>query len=155
MTLRDAGALAVTVMLACSGLVVAHANVTFDFQTGQGRVESSDVENAFGVNHGQLQKRASQVSFSAIETRKIAVLCDSGATLEAVMEQSANVDWVLSPTKGSLDGFVLLGLSNIVIADPPPAAQICNGPGQFGATTGVVRRLYARLGGTTVLLLEN
>ena len=155
MTHRPSGSLALMVLLAFSVVLVAYANVAFDFQTGLGRVDAADLQDAFGLNRGQLQKRASQVSFAAIETRKIAVLCDSGVTREAVMEQSASVESALSPAKGSFDGFDLQGLSNIVIADPPPANQVCNGPGHFGATTEVVRRLYARLGGTNVLLLED
>lgn len=155
MTHRLSVSLALVSVLAFPGSRVGHANATFDFHTGQGRVERSEVQSAFGLNNGQMQKRASQVSFRAVETHKIAVLCDSGATREAVMEQTATADWALSPDKANFDFFQLRGLSDILIADPAPATQICGGPGHFGATTEITRTLSVQLGGTSIVLLED
>ena len=143
------------ILLGYSSSFLADAAVTFDFDTGQGRVERADVQDALDLNHGQMQKRVSQISFSAVETHKIPVLCDRGDTREAVMEQSASVDWALSPDKGSFDFFDLRGLRDIVIADPASADIICGGPGHFGVTTQVIRKLSVHLGGTSVLLLED
>ena len=126
----------------------------FDFDSGVGRVERSEVQDAFDLNNGQMQKRAAQISFSAVETHKIAIICDNGNVGEAVMEQSATVDWALAPEKGSFDFFDLRGLRNIVIADPEPPDQFCAG-GRFGPTTQVIRTLSVHLGGTSKVLLED
>ena len=155
MTKRLSSFLALVIQFGVSASFVADAAVTFDFDSGQGRVERADVQDAFDLNNGQMQKRASQISFSAVETHKIAVLCDSGDTREAVMEQSASVDWVLAPEKGSFDFFDLRGLRNILIADPEPVESICGGPGHLGLTTQVIRKLSVHLGGTSKVLLED
>jgi len=141
-------------MLAWAPLVAADAAVTFDFQTGQGFVERSAAQAAFGLNYGQLQKRADQVVFSSVQTTTLAVNCASGAVREAVSEISATVDFTIVPAKGSLDGFALDGLSGILISDPPPATQICGGPGTIGGQIRVLRLLSARLGGQSAVLLE-
>jgi hypothetical protein len=151
---RFARSLVLVVMLAWAASVAADAAVTFDFQTSRGFVDRSAAQDAFGLNNGQMQKRAAQVVFSAVQRFSIAVNCASGATREAVMEISATVDFTIVPTKGSFDGFALAGLRDILISDPPPAEQICAGPGSLGGQIAVVRRLSASLGGQSVVLLE-
>ena len=128
--------------------------MTFDFQTNSGFVDRSEAQSAFGLNHGQMQKRASQVIFSAVETVTLTVNCASGATKQAESEISGTVDFTLVPTKGSFNGFALAGLRDILISDPPPADVICGGPGILGGQIAVVRRLSASLGGQSVVLLE-
>ena len=151
---RVAGALVLAVMLAWATSIAARADVTFDFQTGVGFVDRSSAQAAFGLNNGQLQKRAAQAVFSAVQTSTLAVNCASGATRQAVMEISASVDFTIVPTKGSFDGFALTGLHDILISDPPPANVICGGPGTLGGQIAVVRRLSASLGGQGAVLLE-
>ena len=146
--------LALVAVLTWAIAVAADAAVTFDFQTGQGFVERSAAQAAFGLNNGQMQKRADQVVFSAVQTTTLAVNCASGAVGEAVSEMSANVDFTIVPAKGSFDGFALEGLSNILISDPLPPAQICGGPGTIGGQIRVLRRLSASLGGQIAVLLE-
>jgi hypothetical protein len=141
-------------MLAWATSIAAQADVTFDFQTGLGFVDRSAAQTAFGLNNGQLQKRAAQAVFSAVQTTTLAVNCASGATRQAVMEISATVDFTIVPTKGSFDGFALAGFQDILISDPPPASVICGGPGTLGGQISVVRRLSASLGGQSALLLE-
>ena len=151
---RSARPLLLVVMLAWAPSVAADAAVTFDFQTSRGFVDRSAVQTAFGLNNGQMQKRAAQVVFSAVQTYTSAVNCASGAVREAVMEISATVDFTIVPTKGPFEGFALEGLHDILIADPPPAEVICGGPGTLGGQIGVVRRLSASLGAQSVVLLE-
>jgi len=141
-------------MLACATSVGADAVVTFDFQTGLGFVDRSTAQSAFGLNAGQLQKRAAQATFSMVQTTTIAVNCASGATGQAVGETIATVDFTVVPTKGSFDGFALTGLRDVLIADPLSAEVICRGPGAYGAQISVVGRLSGNLGGQTALLLE-
>ena len=141
-------------MLAWAPSVAADAAATFDFQTSSGFVDRSEVQTAFGLNNGQMQKRASQVVFSAVQTVTLAVNCAIGPARQAVMEISGTVDFTLVPTKGPFEGFALAGLDDILIADPPPAEQICGGSGSLGGQIGVVRRLSASLGGQSVVLIE-
>ena len=152
---RFARPLVLVAILAWATSTAADAAVTFNFQTNSGFVARSEAESAFGLNHGQMQKRASQVIFSAVETVTIAVNCASGATEQAESEISGTVDFTLVPTKGSFDGFALAGLRDILISDPPPADVICRGPGSLGAQIAVVRRLSASLGGQGIVLLED
>jgi hypothetical protein len=142
------------VMLAWATSVAADADVTFDFQTNRGFVDRSAVQIVFGLNNGQMQKRAAQVVFSAVETHTVAVNCASGAVRESVMEISTTVDFTLVPTKGSFEGFALEGVRDILIADPPPAEVICGGPGSLGTQVAVVWRLRVSLGGQSEVLLE-
>jgi hypothetical protein len=151
---RFASRLVLVVMLAWAASVAADAAVTFDFQTSRGFVDRSEVQTAFGLNNGQMQKRAAQVVFSAVQTYTLAVNCSTGPAREAVMEISATVDFTIVPTKGPFEGFVLEGPRDILIADPPPAEEICGGPGILGGQIGVVRRLSASLGAQSVVLLE-
>jgi hypothetical protein len=151
---RFARPLVLVVMLAWATTAAADAAATFDFQTSSGFVDRSEAQTAFGLNNGQMQKRASQVVFTTVETYTFAVNCASGATRQAVSETSGTVDFTIVPTKGSFDGFALAGLRDILISDPLPAEQICGGPGSLGGQIGVVRRLSASLGGQSVVLLE-
>lgn len=141
-------------MLAWATSVAADAPVTFNFQTGVGFVDRSEAQAAFGLNYGQLQKRAEQAVFSMVQTTTVAVICAIGPPKQAESEISATVDFTIVPAKGSIDGFALTGLRDILIADPPPATQICGGAGTFGAQISVVRRLSGNLGGQTAVLLE-
>jgi hypothetical protein len=140
-------------MLVGATSVAADAAVDFDFQTGLGFVDRSETQAAFGLNTGQMQKRAAQVVFSMVQTTTITVNCASGATREARTEITANVDFSIVPTKGSFDGFALTGLRDILISDPGSVAQICGGPGTLGGQS-VVNRLSASLGGQSAVLLE-
>lgn len=151
---RFASRLVLVVMLAWAASVRADAAATFDFDTNSGFVDRSEVQTAFGLNNGQMQKRASQVVFSAVETHIVAVNCASGAVEESVMEIIATVDFTIVPTKGPFDGFALAGVRDILIADPPPVEDICGGPGSLGAPIGVVWSLRASLGGQSVVLLD-
>jgi hypothetical protein len=151
---RFARPLVLVVMLAWATSVAADVAATFDFQTGRGFVDRSAVQSAFGLNNGQMQKRAAQVVFSAVQTSTLAVNCASGAVREAVMEISATVDFTIVPRKGPFDGFALEGLHDILVSDPPPAEVICGGPGSLGGQIGVVRRLSVSLGGQSAVLLE-
>ena len=146
--------LVLVVMLTWATSIAVEAVVAFDFQNNLGFVDRAAIQAAFGLNNGQMQKRAGQVVFSAVQTSTFAVNCASGAVLEAVSEISGTVDVTLVPTKGSFDGFALSGLHDVLISDPPPAEEICGGPGSRGAQTGVVRRLSASLGGQSVVLIE-
>jgi hypothetical protein len=141
-------------MLAWAASAAADAAVTFDFQTSNGFVDRSEAQTAFGLNNGQMQKRASQVVFSAVETVTLAVNCASGVVRQAVSEISGTVDFTIVPSKGSFDGFALAGLRDVLISDPPPADVICGGPGSLGGQIAAVRRLSASLGGQSVVLLE-
>jgi hypothetical protein len=152
---RFARPLVLVVMLAWAMSVAAGAAVAFNFQTNSGFVDRSEVQTAFGLNNGQMQKRASQVVFSSLQTVTLAVNCASGDRRQAVSEMSGTVDFTIVPTKGSFDGFALAGLHDVVISDPPPATVICGGPGSLGAQIGAVRRLRASLGGQSVVLLED
>jgi hypothetical protein len=151
---RFASRLVLVVMLAWAMSAAADAAVTFDFQTSRGFVDGSETQTAFGLNNGQMQKRASQVVFSAVQTITIAVNCAGGVVRQAVSEISGTVDFTIVPTKGSFDGFALAGLHDVLISDPPPATVICGGPGSLGAQIGAVRRLRASLGGQTVVLID-
>jgi hypothetical protein len=146
--------LALAVTMAWATSVVADAAVTFDFQTNRGFVDRSAVQAAFGLNNGQMQKRAGQVVFSAVQTFTQAVNCASGAQREAVGAISGIVDFTALPAKGSFDGFALAGLHDILIADPPTAEQLCGGAGSLVGQVAVVRTLWASLGGQSVALLE-
>jgi len=151
---RLARLLVLVVMLAWATSVAADAAVTFDFQTSSGFVDGSETQTAFGLNHGQMQKRASQVVFSAVQRVTLAVNCATGPARQAVMEISGTVDFTIVPTKGSFDGFALAGLHDVLIADPPPASVICGGPGSLGGQISAVRRLSASLGGQSVVLID-
>jgi hypothetical protein len=151
---RVASRLVLVVVLAWAASVGADAAVTFDFQTSSGFVDGSETQTAFGLNNGQMQKRASQVVFSATQRITLAVNCATGPAQQAVMEISGTVDFTIVPTKGSFDGFALAGLHHVVIADPPPASVICGGPGSLGGEIAAVRRLSASLGGQSVVLVE-
>jgi hypothetical protein len=146
--------LALVMTLAWATSAAADAAVTFNFQTSIGFVDRSEAQAAFGLNYGQMQKRASQVVFSAVQTVTLAVNCASGPPRQAVMEISATVDFTIVPTKGSFDGFALAGVHDVLIADPPPATVICGGPGSLGGQIAAVRRLSASLGGQSAVLLE-
>jgi hypothetical protein len=139
--------------LASATSVAADAAVTFNFQTNQGFVDRSAVQDAFGLNNGQMQKRAAQVVFSAVQTVTLAVVCESGDSHEAVGEISGIVDFTPVPAKGSFDGFALAGIGHVLIADPGSAEEICGGPGHFDQV-GVVRTLSASLGGQSAVILE-
>jgi hypothetical protein len=139
--------------LASATSVAADAAVEFDFQTSRGFVDRSAVQDAFGLNNGQMQKRAAQVVFSARQTVTLAVVCQNGNSYEALGEISGIVDFTTVPAKGSFDGFALAGLDQVLIADPGSAEEICGGPGHFDQV-GVVRTLSASLGGQSAVLLE-
>jgi hypothetical protein len=151
---RFARPLVIVVMLAWATSAAADTAVTFNFQTNSGFVDRSEAQTAFGLNHGQMQKRASQVVFSAVETVTLAVNCANGAVRQAVTETTGTVDFTLVPTKGSFDGFSLAGLRDILISDPQPTDVICGGPGSLGGQIAVVRRLSASLGGQSIVLIE-
>ena len=146
--------LVLVVMFAWATSVAADATVTFDFTTNIGFVDRSATQTAFGLNNGQMQKRADQVVFTAVQRSVIAVNCVGGAPREAVTETIATVDFTLVPTKGSFDGFALAGVRDIVVSDPPSATVICGGPGSFGAQIRVDRVLSASLGGQSAVLIE-
>lgn len=151
---RFASRLALVAMLAWAASVRADAAATFDFQANSGFVDRSEIQTAFGLNNGQMQKRASQVVFSAVQTVTLAVNCNGNVVKEAVMEITATVDFTLVPTNGSFEGFALSGVRDVLIADPPPATVICGGRGSLGGQIAAVRRLSASLGGQRVVLLE-
>ena len=151
---RFASRLVLVVMLAWAASVRADAAATFDFQANSGFVDRSEVQGTFGLNNGQMQKRASQVVFTSAQTVTLAVNCVGGPARRAVMEITTTVDFTLVPTKGSFDGFTLAGVRDVLIADPPPASTICGGPGSLGGEIAAVRRLSASLGGQTVMLID-
>jgi hypothetical protein len=150
---RLATSLLLVATLASATSVAADAAVTFNFQTSRGFVDRSAVQDAFGLNNGQMQKRAAQVVFSARQTYTLAAVCENGDRHEAFGEISGIVDFTTAPAKGSFDAFALSGLHQILIADPGPVEEICGGPGRFDQI-GVVRTLSASLGVQSAVILE-
>lgn len=145
---------ALVAALVSAASVAADTAVTFSFQTHSGFVDGSAVQNAFGLNFGQMQKRAAQVVFSIVETTTLAVNCSTGPQREAVSEMSANVDFTTVPAKGSFDGFALDGLRDLLLSIPLPAEVICGGAGSYGGPLRAVRTLSASLGGQRAVILE-
>jgi len=150
---RLARSLLLVATLASATSVAGDAAVTFNFQTNQGFVDRSAVQDAFGLNNGQMQKRAAQVVFSARQIFTLVAVCDSGARHEVGAEISGIADFTVVPAKGSFDGFALAGLHGVLIADPGPVEEICGGPGRLDQV-GVVRTLSASLGGQSAVILE-